>query len=307
MSYANSWKDGDGDFLLVISGSMRHTPYLAGWQEFKDHIRKVVKEQPGWVDVFSSQSQRRGEMQGWARLRDREDADAAYKIYARSKGILVHVWETCRSSEGFRLLRCNCSSLFSEIPEGGHSAGQCGIDLGRVSHVTGGGRGAHSTAIPQYVPSHTTYGYGYPATQTYGTPSIYPGYAVQPQSPAYSTNPYGMPVNVQHGAVLTEARGIFIQNLSFKCTPSDLSQLLMTVGHPVDQRLITDPRTGVFKGAATAVFGTQEQAQYAAHYLHGVKHMGMVLSVRMDKETTAIGQAGPPLIVGSDMYRVRLI
>jgi hypothetical protein len=72
MSSTGSWKDGDGDYLLVVSG---------GWQEFKDHIRKVVKEQPGWVDVYASQSQRRGEMQGWARLRDREDADAAYSAY----------------------------------------------------------------------------------------------------------------------------------------------------------------------------------------------------------------------------------
>jgi hypothetical protein len=78
MSFNNGWKDGDGDFLLVVSGSTRSAPYLAGWQEFKDHIRKVVKEQPGWVDVYSSQSQHRGEVQGWARLRDREDADAAY-------------------------------------------------------------------------------------------------------------------------------------------------------------------------------------------------------------------------------------
>jgi hypothetical protein len=74
------WKDGDGDFLLVVSGSTRSAPYLSGWQEFKDHIRKVVKEQPGWVDVYSSQTSRRGEMQGWARLKDRADADAAYSM-----------------------------------------------------------------------------------------------------------------------------------------------------------------------------------------------------------------------------------
>jgi hypothetical protein len=80
MCYNNAWKEGDGDFLLVISGSTRSSPFLTGWQEFKDHIRKVVKEQPGWVDVYSSQSQRCGEMQGWARLRDREDADAAYSM-----------------------------------------------------------------------------------------------------------------------------------------------------------------------------------------------------------------------------------
>ena len=151
------------------------------------------------------------------------------------------------------------------------------------------------------------YGYGYPPQQVYSTPAVYSGYVPPVQMPVYSANPQGMPVNVQHGAVLTEARGIFLQNLSFKCTPSDLNQLLLTVGQPVEQRLIRDSRTGVFKGAATAVFGTQEQAQHAAHYLHGVKHMGMTLSVRMDKETTAIGQTGPPLIVGSDMYRVGLI
>jgi RNA recognition motif-containing protein len=123
--------------------------------------------------------------------------------------------------------------------------------------------------------------------------------------PVYSANSHGMPVNVRHGAVLIEARGIFIQNLSYKCTPSDLRQLLLTVGQPVDYKLLREARTGVFKGSATAVFGAQEQAQYAAHYLNGVEHMGMKIIVRMDKETTAVGQAGPPLIVGSDMYRVR--
>jgi hypothetical protein len=78
------WKDGDGDFLLVVSGSTRNAPYLSGWQEFKDHIRKVVKEQPGWVDVYSSQTSRPREMQGWARLRDKADADAAYSMFIPS-------------------------------------------------------------------------------------------------------------------------------------------------------------------------------------------------------------------------------
>lgn len=81
MSYPGSWKEGDGDYLLVVSGVMRYAPYLAGWQEFKDHLRKVVKEQPGWADVYSSQGRRRGEMQGWCRLKDREDADAVFSMY----------------------------------------------------------------------------------------------------------------------------------------------------------------------------------------------------------------------------------
>lgn len=81
MSYPGSWKEGDGDFLLVVSGSKRHAPYLSGWQEFKDHLRKVVKDQPGWVEVFPSQNKRRDEMQGWCRLKDREDADAVYSMF----------------------------------------------------------------------------------------------------------------------------------------------------------------------------------------------------------------------------------
>jgi hypothetical protein len=90
MSNASSWKDADGDFLLVISGLTRYAPYLTGWQHFKDHIRKVVKEQPGWVDVYSSQSQRRGEMQGWARLKDVEDADAAYSTSRQPSELTFH-------------------------------------------------------------------------------------------------------------------------------------------------------------------------------------------------------------------------
>jgi hypothetical protein len=74
-------KTGDGDFMLVVSGSIRNAPYLSGWQEFKDHIRKVVKKQPGWVEVCSSQSQCGGEVQGRATLRDRKDADAAYGMF----------------------------------------------------------------------------------------------------------------------------------------------------------------------------------------------------------------------------------
>lgn len=319
MSYRSYRKEGDGDFLLVISGSTRHAPYLTGWQEFKDHIRKVVKEQPGWVEVYASRSQKRGEMQVWARLRDREDADAAYsmsslkphthhladsaqiEIYSRPKGLLVHIWETCRSSDGFQILRCNCSSMFSGVSEGCHSAGLCGIDLGRVSNLTTGSRQTQPTPTTTYPSSSSLYGYGYPTSQAYTVPNMYSSYAPPTQMPVYSANSYGMPVNVRNGAVLTEARGIFIQNLSYKCTPSDLYSLLLTVGQPVDYKLLRDARTGVFKGSATAAFGSQELALRAAHYLNCVEHMGMKLSVRMDKETTAVGQTAP-LIVGSDMY-----
>jgi len=71
-------EEGDlEDFLLVVAGSIRFAPFLSSWQEFRDHVRKVVIERPGWVDVYSSLSTAAG-MQGWCRLRSKDDADAAY-------------------------------------------------------------------------------------------------------------------------------------------------------------------------------------------------------------------------------------
>ena len=69
-------KDADGDYLLVASGQIRKAPYLADWKAFKDHIRNVVKDQPGWTNVCEGST--RGEGQGWCRLRDQEDATAVY-------------------------------------------------------------------------------------------------------------------------------------------------------------------------------------------------------------------------------------
>lgn len=78
MSLPASKKDVDGDYLLVASGQISKAPYLADWKVFKDHIRKVVKEQPGWTNVY--QGQVRGEGQGWCKLKDKEDSNAVYSL-----------------------------------------------------------------------------------------------------------------------------------------------------------------------------------------------------------------------------------
>lgn len=325
MSYTASWKEGDGDFLLVVAGLTRFAPYLSGWQEFKDYIRKVVREQPGWVDVFASQSQRRGEMQGWCRLKDREDADAAYseicsfpsdsdsmidfssEIFHRSKGMLVHVWQTRRSSEGFRLMKCNCSVHFPDVADGHHSAGLCGIDIGRVNLL--GGK-PHAASPVQYMPVQPGYSYPvYPATTSY---AIQPVYATQiaqippmmAQTPVYSASNSGMPVNIRSGAILTEARGIFIQNLSYNVGSDELKNLLFTVGRPVECKVHRD-RAGVSKGVATAKFASAHEAQLAVTHLNRKSHRGMALKVRLDQDTTVVGQVGPPLVVNGSVGAYR--
>ncbi|KAL6712446.1 hypothetical protein ACN47E_000323 [Coniothyrium glycines] len=290
-----SRKAAEGDYLLVVCGQTRYAPYLAGWQEFKDYLRKVVKEQPGWADVYPSSSQKRGEMQGWCRLRDLEDADAAYRVFYRSKGMLVHVWETCRSSGDFRLMRCNCSGHFPEVPSGSHSPGRCGIDIGRVNQLSGRPYPVMTTPYPTCQPL-----YSYNVYQQVPAYAATPMYSMHPTSaPVYSTSTTGMPVNVRGGAVLTEARGIFIRNLSYKATLEDLNSLLYTVGVPISSQLLRDPRTGVFKGVATAKFGSKEEASYAAACLNGMEHMGMALHVRMDTDITVVGRAEPMVVNGS--------
>jgi RNA recognition motif-containing protein len=100
-------------------------------------------------------------------------------------------------------------------------------------------------------------------------------------------------------AILTEARGIFIWNLSYRCTQDDLNRLLLqTVGFPIHIQLQQDSRTGVFKGAATAKFASKELAQHAAITLNSQEHIGITLHVRIDTNTTVVRRAKPMVVNG---------
>jgi RNA recognition motif-containing protein len=149
----------------------------------------------------------------------------------------------------------------------------------------------------------------YPQTSAYAPqPQVHvltPSYTADalPSPPIHSASTNGMPVNVRGGAILTEARGIFIRNLSYRCTPEDLNGLLLqSVGYPIDIQFLRDGRTGVFKGAATAKFASKELAQHAAKTLNGREHIGMTLHVRIDTESTAVRRAEPLVVNGS--YKV---
>lgn len=113
-----------------------------------------------------------------------------------------------------------------------------------------------------------------------------------------------MPVNIRDGAVLTEARGIFIQNLSYKVGSDELKNLLYSVGRPVDCKVHRD-RSGVSKGVATAKFSSTHEAQLAVTHLNRKPHRGMTLKVRLDQDTTVVGQVGPPLVVNGSVGAYR--
>lgn len=219
----------------------------------------------------------------------------------------MHVWQTRRSSDGFRLMKCNCSVHFPEVADGHHSAGLCGIDIGRVNQL--GGK-PYAAAPAQYMAVQPGCSYPiYPTTTSY---AIQPVYATQvsqtppivAQPPVYSASSSGMPVNIRDGAMLTEARGIFIQNLSYKVGSEELKNLLYTVGRPVDCKVHRD-RSGVSKGVATAKFASTHEAQLAVTHLNRKPHRGMTLKVRLDQDTTVVGQVGPPLVVNGSVGAYR--
>jgi hypothetical protein len=220
--------------------------------------------------------------------------------------MLVHVWETSRRGGGYQLIRCNCSTVFPEVPHGDHSYGLCGIDIRRVNQL-GGVIPSQAAVSTPYMTAQSRYPYAMypqaptyaPQPQAYATAPVYSAYAM-PDPPIYSTSTNGMPVNVRGGAILTEARGVFIRNLSYRCTQDELNGLLLqTVGYPIHIQLQRDSRTGVFKGAATAKFASKELAQHAANTLNGREHMGMTLHVRIDTDTTVVGRAEPMVVNGS--------
>ncbi|PVH97920.1 hypothetical protein DM02DRAFT_63953 [Periconia macrospinosa] len=300
MAASNTSKSGD--YLLVASGQTAYAPYLVGWQEFKDHIRKVVKEQPGWTHVTHAQGQRKGEMQGWCRLRDREDADAVYNCFARSRGILVHVFSTSLRGGQFEMTRCNCMLHFPDVGDRGHSARRSGIDINSVNQTFGGRCSMtirQTSAVMQTPYTHGSY-YQAPA---YAPAPAYPYQTYQPaapQMPTYSQNTSGLPVNLSQGAAITEARGIYIQGLSYQTRDSDLWALICSVGlRPVEAKVQKDAR-GNSKGAATARFSSKAEAQYGVTALNKTTHMGKTLNVRLDVESTVVGHIDPLVVDGTN-------
>ncbi|KAF2022133.1 hypothetical protein BU24DRAFT_363190 [Aaosphaeria arxii CBS 175.79] len=297
---------GSENYMVIASGLINNAPFLADWQQFKDFLRRIVEYQPGWTEVL--QGPRKGEKQGWCRIDRRDDAETAYEEFASKRGILVHLFKTSRTNEEYRMLKCNCWPHFPDMSEHGHSPHRSGINVGGVNQYVASVRGA---ATPRCVaPTASMYTFPTysqaPLYNTYSTHANYPVHTVAApmgaqHMPMYSATASGIPVNVRHGAMITEARGIFLSNLNYSVKPSDLNTLLQTVGRPVESKLHRDTRTGTFRGNATAKFTTKEEAMFAVAHLNNREHMGMNIKVRLDTDATVVAQVQAPVIVNGSV------
>jgi RNA recognition motif-containing protein len=147
-------------------------------------------------------------------------------------------------------------------------------------------------------------GYGYQQLPTGYTQPYHTTQASSSSSmSAYSANQYGLPVNISHGAVAVEHRGIHIGGISKKCNDEDVRKLLRrTVGEPISLKLLTDT-SGKFRGTAVAEFSTAEEASNAADALNGYNHKGRTLTVRLSREAQpAVSPSAPPVVVNGSTY-----
>ncbi|KAL5427616.1 hypothetical protein PMIN06_012870 [Paraphaeosphaeria minitans] len=290
MAFPVARNDADGDYLLVVSGQ---APYLADWKRFKDHIRKVVKEQPGWANVCEGKV--RGDMQGWCRLKDKEDANSVYNAYSRQ--VVIHIFATSLRTGYWDLFKCNCNRHFG-VGDRGHSPGRSGIDVNAVNQVFGKQEG--DSAAYYAVPAQFTYQY----TNCYQAPPYtplsvyqYPRALVQPM---YLQSSGGLPVNLSPGAVITESRGNFLQGLKYSVGNGELKILLAECGLRPQQASVHRDSRGASKGVATARFSRKADAELAVSVLNGRTHAGRTLTARMDTNSTVIGSLEPLVVDGTN-------
>lgn len=132
----------------------------------------------------------------------------------------------------------------------------------------------------------------YPAMQLPGAGTAQSGYLISPSTL--------LPVNTSSGTVQTESRGIFIRNLSYKTTDSELKKLLKQFGKPLRCELHRD-KDNKPTGSATALFASATEARIVEGRLNGHKHRGHKLSVRSDRETTSVVEEAqqPSLLIAN--------
>jgi len=111
----------------------------------------------------------------------------------------------------------------------------------------------------------------------------------QVQGPVYVSSAAGTHVNVGHGVIKTEVRGVFISNIDYKASTRDLQRFFSRAGEIVNCQLQKDPGTGKSKGNATVQYAAANDAKNAVRLFHNEKYMGMRLKVRLDKEPVAVG------------------
>lgn len=86
-------------------------------------------------------------------------------------------------------------------------------------------------------------------------------------------------------------------SLRYKATEGQLAALMRSVAKPLYVTILRN-RTGKSRGAATAAFKSQGDAETTATYLDGRPHLGRCLQARLAKEATIVDTHQPLVVEG---------
>ena len=75
------------------------------------------------------------------------------------------------------------------------------------------------------------------------------------------------------------ARDLYVTNISFEATEEDLQKLFSVAGTVNSVRLLTDPRTGQFRGSAFVRMAGSREAKEAISSLDGARLINRIISV----------------------------
>ncbi|EPS43903.1 hypothetical protein H072_2110 [Dactylellina haptotyla CBS 200.50] len=109
----------------------------------------------------------------------------------------------------------------------------------------------------------------------------HPNPAAIPPTPMFINNAAGVPVNLSHGAVQTESRGIFIGNLPYNTHWRDLRTFLSPAGTIIRCDVPRKPNNKG-RGYATVLFSSAEDAERACDMFNGTMYQGRQIRVRLD-------------------------
>lgn len=235
---------------------------------------------------------------------------------SNGKPLLVHQWDV--SEYPSKLINCNCPEFFGTS---GHSA-----DLASMGkQISDRFYSPTASSDSQTAALSPTFGH---AMAVRANPAMNGGAVLASDldinmrytSPVLASNGvahsvananYNTPINVSQGAILTEARGIFISDIKYSVTQSDILNLVSAAG-PVEKcELHKDPKSGSPRGSATVTFTNRDSPNVALRMFNGKELAGRKMKIRLDKEMTIV-KPGPnnaypqqPLVVnGSTPYQV---
>ncbi|KAF3903757.1 hypothetical protein ABW20_dc0101486 [Dactylellina cionopaga] len=105
--------------------------------------------------------------------------------------------------------------------------------------------------------------------------------AAIPPTPVFINNAAGVPVNLSHGGVQTESRGIFIGNLPYNTHWRDLRTFLGPAGTIIRCDVPRKPNNKG-RGYATVLFASAGDAERACEMFNGTMYQGRQIRVRLD-------------------------